>query len=48
MLLVFVILLVVSACVSVVSTYVLLNSEDYRWHWLSFLSSSSSILYIAL
>ena len=31
MFLVFVILLIVTVCVSIVSTYVLLNSEDYRW-----------------
>ena len=32
-LLVFSILLVVSACVSIVMTYFLLNAEDYRWPW---------------
>jgi transmembrane 9 superfamily protein 3 len=47
-LLVFVIFILVSACVSIVATYVLLNSEDYRWHWLAFLASASSSLYIAL
>lgn len=31
MLLVFIILLIVSACVSIVSTYFLLNAEDHRW-----------------
>ncbi|KAG1514805.1 hypothetical protein G6F52_009831 [Rhizopus delemar] len=31
MLLVFILLLIVSACVSIVSTYFLLNSEDHRW-----------------
>lgn len=31
MLLVFIILLIVSACVAIVSTYFLLNSEDHRW-----------------
>src|SRR4051812_15356749 len=32
MLLVYAILLVVTACVTVVSTYFLLNSEDHRWY----------------
>lgn len=41
----FLILTVVSVCVSIVSTYLLLNSEDHRWHWLAFLASSSSALY---
>lgn len=31
MLLVFIILLIVCACVSIVTTYFLLNSEDHRW-----------------
>jgi len=31
MLLVAIILIVVTACVSIVSTYFLLNAEDYRW-----------------
>lgn len=28
-------------CISIVSTYFILNSEDYRWPWVSFLSSAS-------
>lgn len=47
-LLVFVIFILVSACVSIVATYILLNSEDYRWHWLAFLASASSTIYIAI
>ena len=47
-LLMFVMLLVVSVCVSIVSVYVLLNAEDYRWHWLAFLCASSSAGYILL
>jgi len=31
MLLVFLILAVVTVCVTIVATYFLLNSEDYRW-----------------
>ena len=31
MLLVFLIVLVVTVCVTIVCTYFLLNSEDYRW-----------------
>eukprot|EP01120_Amphizonella_sp_Union-15-10_P016630 TRINITY_DN887_c0_g1_i1.p1 TRINITY_DN887_c0_g1~~TRINITY_DN887_c0_g1_i1.p1 ORF type:complete len:583 (-),score=68.76 TRINITY_DN887_c0_g1_i1:96-1844(-) len=46
LLLVFLILAIVSICVTIVSTYFLLNSEDYRWHWVSFLSSASTSLYV--
>ncbi len=28
--------------------YFLLNAEDYRWQWISFLSSASTALYAAL
>ena len=31
MLLVFLILIVVTVCVTIVCTYFLLNAEDYRW-----------------
>ncbi|KAI8328676.1 hypothetical protein BD560DRAFT_451683 [Blakeslea trispora] len=48
MLLVFIILLVVSACVSIVSTYFLLNSEDHRWHWVSFMTCASTAGYVYL
>jgi len=48
MLLVYIILIIVSVCVTIVSTYFLLNSEDYRWQWTSFLSSSSTALYVYL
>jgi len=46
MFLVFVILLIVTVCVTIVSTYVLLNSEDYRWHWSSFCSGGSTAVYV--
>ena len=34
------------ACVAIVATYSTLNSEDYRWHWISFLSPASSGFYL--
>jgi len=48
MLLVYVILIIVTACVTIVSTYFLLNSEDYRWQWTSFLSAASTAGYVYL
>ncbi|CAG9335438.1 unnamed protein product [Blepharisma stoltei] len=33
-------------CVSIVVTYIILNSEDYRWHWISFLSTGSVGIYL--
>ncbi len=48
MLLVYCILIIVSVCVTIVSTYFLLNSEDYRWQWVSFLSSASTAFYVFL
>jgi transmembrane 9 superfamily protein 3 len=35
MLLVFVILAIVTVCVTIVCTYFLLNAEDYRWYVIS-------------
>ena len=46
MFLVFIILIIVTICVTIVSTYVLLNAEDYRWCWTSFASGGSTALYI--
>jgi len=46
MLLVYCILIIVSICVTIVSTYFLLNSEDHRWHWSAFLSSASTAFYV--
>eukprot|EP01004_Peranema_trichophorum_P002590 NODE_1637_length_1869_cov_47.603093_g1385_i0.p1 GENE.NODE_1637_length_1869_cov_47.603093_g1385_i0~~NODE_1637_length_1869_cov_47.603093_g1385_i0.p1 ORF type:complete len:595 (+),score=56.73 NODE_1637_length_1869_cov_47.603093_g1385_i0:33-1787(+) len=40
------ILIVVTACVSIVCTYFLLNSEDHRWPWTSFGLSSSIAVYM--
>ncbi|XP_049948947.1 transmembrane 9 superfamily member 3 [Schistocerca serialis cubense] len=42
MLLVFIILMIVTVCVTIVCTYFLLNAEDYRWQWTSFLAASST------
>ncbi|CRL02640.1 CLUMA_CG015777, isoform A [Clunio marinus] len=46
MLLVFLILIVVTICVTIVCTYFLLNAEDYRWQWTSFLSGASTAIYV--
>ncbi|XP_013781981.1 transmembrane 9 superfamily member 3-like [Limulus polyphemus] len=46
MLLVFLILAVVTVCVTIVCTYFLLNAEDYRWQWASFLSGASTAGYV--
>ena len=48
MLLVLHILLAVTAAVSVVATYLLLNSEDHHWHWTSFLVGFSIAGYVFL
>lgn len=45
-LLVLVILLIVTVCVTIVCTYFLLNSEDYRWRWTSFATAGSTSLYV--
>lgn len=46
MLLVFVILMIVTVCVTIVCTYFLLNAEDYRWQWTSFLAAASTAGYV--
>lgn len=46
MLLVFLILAIVTVCVTIVCSYFLLNAEDYRWQWTSFLSAASTALYV--
>ncbi|XP_041364015.1 transmembrane 9 superfamily member 3-like [Gigantopelta aegis] len=48
MLLVFVILAIVTTCVTIVCTYFLLNAEDYRWQWTSFLAAASTSGYVYL
>ncbi|KAK0182565.1 hypothetical protein PV327_000690 [Microctonus hyperodae] len=46
MLLVFIILMIVTVCVTIVCTYFLLNAEDYRWQWTSFLAAASTASYV--
>jgi len=46
MLLVFIILSIVSICVTIVSTYFLLNAEDHRWKWTAFGSGASTGIYV--
>jgi transmembrane 9 superfamily protein 3 len=48
MLLVFVILVIVTICVTIVGTYFLLNAENYHWQWTSFFSAASTALYVYL
>ena len=48
MLLVFLILTVVSTCITVVGTYFLLNAENYHWPWTSFAMSATSAAYVFL
>ncbi|MCO5561759.1 hypothetical protein L7F22_015382 [Adiantum nelumboides] len=48
MLLVFVILLIVTVCVTIVGTYFLLNAENYHWQWTSFFSAASTSAYVYL
>ncbi|XP_076368296.1 transmembrane 9 superfamily member 3-like [Tachypleus tridentatus] len=46
MLLVFFILSIVTVCVTIVCVYFLLNAEDYRWQWTSFLAGGSTAAYV--
>lgn len=48
MLLVFVMLVVVTVCSTVVATYFLLNAENYHWQWTSFYSAASTSVYVFL
>eukprot|EP00455_Lapot_gusevi_P042500 TRINITY_DN5049_c0_g1_i6.p1 TRINITY_DN5049_c0_g1~~TRINITY_DN5049_c0_g1_i6.p1 ORF type:complete len:319 (+),score=130.47 TRINITY_DN5049_c0_g1_i6:32-958(+) len=48
MFLVYCILVIVTVCVTIVSTYFMLNAEDYRWHWTSFFSGASTAIYVYL
>ncbi|KAJ7565859.1 hypothetical protein O6H91_02G077800 [Diphasiastrum complanatum] len=48
MLLVFLILVIVTICVTIVGTYFLLNAENYHWQWTSFLSAASTAGYVYL
>ncbi|CUG87609.1 endomembrane protein 70, putative, partial [Bodo saltans] len=48
MLLVFGMLVAVTACVSVLCTYFLISAEDHRWQWTSFLLGASTAGYVFL
>uniref|UniRef100_A0A061RAB8 Transmembrane 9 superfamily member n=1 Tax=Tetraselmis sp. GSL018 TaxID=582737 RepID=A0A061RAB8_9CHLO len=48
MLLVFIILIIVTVCVTIVGTYFLLNAENYHWQWTSFCSAASTAGYVYL
>eukprot|EP01117_Protostelium_nocturnum_P010038 TRINITY_DN3579_c0_g1_i1.p1 TRINITY_DN3579_c0_g1~~TRINITY_DN3579_c0_g1_i1.p1 ORF type:complete len:597 (+),score=172.45 TRINITY_DN3579_c0_g1_i1:59-1849(+) len=48
MLLVYCMLTIVTVCVTIVSTYLLLNAEDYRWQWNAFLSGASTAFFVFL
>lgn len=48
MFLVYVILTIVTVCVTIVVTYFLLNNEDYRWPWTAFAASCSTAGYVFL
>ncbi|KAF9110160.1 hypothetical protein BGX27_006702 [Mortierella sp. AM989] len=45
-LLVFCIVMLVTASVTVVSTYFVINTEDYRWHWMSLATCGSTAAYV--
>ena len=44
----FVMLFTFPVCVTIVSIYLLLNNEDYRWPWMAFNAASSTGLYVLL
>eukprot|EP01041_Mallomonas_annulata_P001900 gene1900-3679_t len=46
MLLVYGILVMVTVCTTIVSVYIVLNSENYHWHWISFASAGSTAFYV--
>ncbi|CAI5470270.1 unnamed protein product, partial [Closterium sp. Yama58-4] len=48
MLLVFLILVIVTVCVTIVGTYFLLNAENYHWQWTAFFSAASTCIYVYL
>jgi len=48
MLLVFLILIIVTICVTIVGTYFLLNAENYHWQWTSFFCAASTSVYVYL
>lgn len=42
------ILVIVTACATIVAIYFFLNAEDHRWHWMSFYIGGSVALYVYL
>ena len=48
MMLVFIILMIVSMCTTIVATYFVLNAENYHWQWISFLASGSTAFYVLM
>merc|ERR1712113_629821 len=48
MLAILLLLCLVIVCVSITCTYVLLNAEDYRWQWQSFICCSATSGYVFL
>jgi len=44
----FIFLALTLCCVAIVTTYILLNSEDPRWAWVSFLSCGGTSFYVFL
>mmetsp|Transcript_105213 Transcript_105213/g.280086 ORF Transcript_105213/g.280086 Transcript_105213/m.280086 type:complete len:646 (-) Transcript_105213:109-2046(-) len=46
MLAILLLLCLVIVCVSITCTYVLLNAEDYRWQWQSFLCCGATSVYV--
>jgi len=48
MLLVYVILVLVTVCTTIVAVYFVLSSENYQWYWISFASAGSTAGYVFL
>jgi len=48
LLMTYVILLLVTSCVTIVTAYFMLNTEDYRWQWMAFFSGASTAVYVYL
>ncbi|CAN4097995.1 unnamed protein product [Withania somnifera] len=48
MLLVFIVLIIVTVCVTILGTYFMLNAENYHWQWTSIFSAASTALYVYL
>ncbi|EGC29057.1 hypothetical protein DICPUDRAFT_59030 [Dictyostelium purpureum] len=46
--LVFIILIIVTACITVALTYFQLSMEDHRWWWVSFINGGSTVVFIYL